>query len=145
MDDLYPAHSIAAGLAALARRWPDARSESGEEPVFVLAAGWRSGSTLLQRALLSHCFVWGEPFGHAGLLERMADPLRTVNKGWPEPHFMYRGGAARPPPRQIHRQPLSLAAAFAECLSRLVRGALCRAGAGRGKGAMGNQGSPPLG
>src|SRR6478752_6779725 len=91
MDDLYPKHSIADGVAVLGKRWPDARSNSGEEPVFVLAAGWRSGSTLLQRALLSHCFVWGEPFGHAGLIERLADPLRAVNNGWPEPHFMYRG------------------------------------------------------
>jgi hypothetical protein len=40
---------------------------------------------------LSHCFIWGEPFGHAGLIERLADPLRVVNARWPEPHFIYRG------------------------------------------------------
>src|SRR5437762_14385522 len=91
MDELYPAQTIAAGLAALSRRWPEVRSSSPEQPVFVLAAGWRSGSTLLQRALLSHCFVWGEPFGHAGLIERLAEPLRAVNAHWPEPHFLYRG------------------------------------------------------
>jgi hypothetical protein len=91
MDDLYPPQTVAAGLAALARRWPDVQSTSREEPVFVLAAGWRSGSTLLQRALLSQCLVWGEPLGHAGLIERLADPLRAVNDHWPEPHFVYRG------------------------------------------------------
>jgi sulfotransferase family protein len=91
MDDLYPPQTIAAGLAALARRWPAVQSTSEQQPVFVLAAGWRSGSTLLQRALMSHCLVWGEPFGHAGLLERLADPLRAVNERWPEPHFVYRG------------------------------------------------------
>jgi hypothetical protein len=91
MDDLYPQHSIAAGLAALTRRWPEVQSESKEEPVFVLAAGWRSGSTLVQRALMSQCLIWGEPLGHAGLIERLADPLRTVSDRWPEPHFVYRG------------------------------------------------------
>src|SRR2546423_11958321 len=91
MDELYPAQTIAAGLAALSRRWPEVRSSSPDEPVFVLAAGWRSGSTLLQRALLSHALVWGEPLGHAGLIERLSDPLRAVNERWPEAHFVYRG------------------------------------------------------
>lgn len=91
IDDLYPSHSIAAGLAALTRRWPDVQSASEDEPVFVLSAGWRSGSTLVQRALMSECLIWGEPLGHAGLIERLADPLRTVSDGWPEPHFVYRG------------------------------------------------------
>src|SRR6476620_9900939 len=91
MNELYPPHTIAAGLAALARRWPDVQSTSTEKPVFVLAAGWRSGSTLVQRALMSQCFVWGEPFGHAGLIERLADPLRAMSDRWPEPHFVYRG------------------------------------------------------
>ena len=91
MDDLYPPETIAAGLAALTRRWPHIQSKSTEKPVFILAAGWRSGSTLVQRALLSECLVWGEPFGHAGLLERLADPLRAFTPRWPEPHFLYTG------------------------------------------------------
>lgn len=91
IDDLYPEHSIAAGLAALVRRWPDVKSSSLEQPVFVLASGWRSGSTLVQRALLSECLIWGEPFGHAGMIERLADPLRAINRDWPEQHFTYRG------------------------------------------------------
>ena len=91
MNDLYPTETIATGLAALARRWPDAKSTSADAPVFVLAAGWRSGSTLVQRALMSKCLVWGEPFGHGGLIERLADPLRALNARWPEPHFVYGG------------------------------------------------------
>ena len=91
MDDLYPPQSIAAGLAAFCRRWPQVVSQSEEEPVFVLSSGWRSGSTLVQRALMSECLIWGEPFGHAGLIERLADPLRAMNDRWPEPHFVYRG------------------------------------------------------
>jgi Sulfotransferase family len=91
MNELYPTETIAAGLAALARRWPEVHSTSNEAPVFVLAAGWRSGSTLAQRALMSKCLVWGEPFGHAGIIEQLADPLRAVNARWPEPHFVYGG------------------------------------------------------
>src|SRR5262245_37805430 len=91
MDKLYPTTTIAAGLGALARRWPAVQSTSDQQPVFVLAAGWRSGSTLVQRALMSQCLVWGEPFGHGGLIERLADPLRAINAQWPEPHFVYRG------------------------------------------------------
>lgn len=92
VDDLYPQESIAAGLAALTRRWPNVVSTSIEEPVFVLASSWRSGSTLVQRALFSQCLIWGEPYGHAAIIERLTDPLRAVNKQWPEPHFVYRGG-----------------------------------------------------
>lgn len=95
IDDLYPPHTIAEGLAALVRRWPQAQSNSRDEPVFVLAAGWRSGSTLVQRALFSQCLVWGEPLGHGGLLEHLADPLRAVTDRWPEPHFLYRGQSAQ--------------------------------------------------
>src|SRR5262245_15727923 len=91
MNELYPTDTIAAGLAALARRWPEAHSFSKDAPVFVLAAGWRSGSTLVQRALMSKCLVWGEPFGHAGLIERLADPPRAGNAHGPEPHFVYGG------------------------------------------------------
>jgi hypothetical protein len=52
------------------------------DPIFVLAAGWRSGSTLVQRLIVSDptVLVWGEPFGDhapirrlAGMLEPFAD------------------------------------------------------------------------
>ncbi|MDX1650763.1 MAG: sulfotransferase, partial [Myxococcota bacterium] len=45
-----------------------------ERPIFVLAGGWRSGSTLLQRLLCSHpeVMVWGESRG-------LLDGLRA---GW---------------------------------------------------------------
>src|SRR5262245_19118910 len=91
MEVLYPTQTIAAGLAALVKRWPNVQSSSPDRPVFVLAAGWRSGSTLVQRALMSQCLIWGEPFGHGGLIEHLTDPLRAVNSFWPQPHFMYKG------------------------------------------------------
>ncbi len=83
--------SIACGLKAWARRWPELRSKSEDDPVFILAAGWRSGSTLLQRMVMPHCLVWGEPYGHSWLVDSLADPLRSLTHDWPEPHFFHRG------------------------------------------------------
>ena len=85
--------SIEAGIEATRRRWP-APGDAGEgddEPVFVLAAGWRSGSTMLQRLVFGPWFVWGEPFGHAGLVEAMAEPIRCLTEGWPEAHHFHQG------------------------------------------------------
>jgi hypothetical protein len=67
------------------------RSTSSERPVFVLAAGWRSGSTLLQRMLMPECFVWGEPYGHACMLQSLADPLRCITEDWPDEEDGVRG------------------------------------------------------
>ena len=55
---------------------------SGSQPVFVVAAGWRSGSTLLQRLVCSsgEVLVWGEPYGRAcpvQALTRSAMALRS--------------------------------------------------------------------
>jgi hypothetical protein len=42
-------------------------------PVFVLSAGWRSGSTALQRLIISGgtAFIWGEPYPTSRLLARL--------------------------------------------------------------------------
>ena len=69
-------------------RWPELNDAAPDDsPVFVLAAGWRSGSTLLQRMLMPECMIWGEPYGHACMLEHLAEPLRCMTNDWPEPHF----------------------------------------------------------
>src|SRR5271154_945713 len=74
-------------IGLIRQRWPEAQSNAPEEPVFVLAAGWRSGSTLLQRMLLHRCLVWGEPYGSSGLLERLSQPLRRFAPNWPGEDF----------------------------------------------------------
>ena len=84
--------SIEDGLLALKRRWPELFSADDEgSPVFVLAAGWRSGSTLLQRLLSERCLIWGEPYGHAWPIPSLADQIRCFTDRWPEPHHFYRG------------------------------------------------------
>jgi hypothetical protein len=54
-------------------------------PLFVLSAGWRSGSTLLQRLLCStgEVLVWGEPYGRAGLIPSLTRSALVLRDQWP--------------------------------------------------------------
>ncbi|MEQ6901066.1 sulfotransferase [Nocardioides sp. YIM 152588] len=69
-------------------------------PVFVISAGWRSGSTAVQRLIVSsgEVFVWGEPFPTARLLPRLqriaaevgvvdGQPDRTIAPSQIGPHM----------------------------------------------------------
>jgi hypothetical protein len=63
---------------------------SDESPVFILSAGWRSGSTLLQRMVMennSSMIIWGEPFAHANIFTNMANQFRSFTKEWPPKDF----------------------------------------------------------
>jgi hypothetical protein len=57
------------------------------EPVFLLATGWRTGSTLLQRILMSdrRLFLWGEPLGRLGILSRLTTAAAGIRNGYPDP------------------------------------------------------------
>jgi glycosyltransferase involved in cell wall biosynthesis len=83
--------SIEAGIRVIRRRWPGIINDCDDDPVFVLAAGWRSGSTMLQRMIMRSCFLWGEPFGHATLIDLLADPIRCFTERWPESHHFHFG------------------------------------------------------
>jgi len=75
--------SLAKAIAGIEARWPALRSPSVQEPVFVLAAGWRSGSTLVQRMMMRECLVWGEPYGRASPIGALAAPLTVFTDQWP--------------------------------------------------------------
>jgi hypothetical protein len=79
------AADIGARLETLRARFPEALGESDEAPVFLLAAGWRSGSTLVQRVLMSggDLMIWGEPFARAGLTTTLMSQLRCFTADWP--------------------------------------------------------------
>jgi hypothetical protein len=49
--------------------------ESEESPIFLMSTGWRAGSTLLQRVLVTdpRLLVWGEPLAEMGLLSRLTE------------------------------------------------------------------------
>jgi hypothetical protein len=46
-----------------------------EQPVFLLSTGWRAGSTLLQRILVtdSRLLLWGEPLGEMTIVSKIAE------------------------------------------------------------------------
>lgn len=81
--DLMRPLSAGAGVDALGARWPEVQSRSKAEPVFLLAAGWRSGSTLLQRSLMSsgEITVWGEPYNN--VLGKMSQLVWGFDEEYP--------------------------------------------------------------
>ena len=57
----------------------------GSEPVFVLAAGWRTGSTLLQRILMTdpQLCLWSEPMGRMAPFPRLTESILAIDGTWP--------------------------------------------------------------
>jgi hypothetical protein len=67
-----------------------ASEPDGNSPIFVLAAGWRSGSTLVQRMLVSshEAIIWGEPYGRSGLIQALTGAACGLTQDWPQQgHF----------------------------------------------------------
>jgi hypothetical protein len=80
------------GLEALADAVPPDGAD-GEAPIFLLSAGWRSGSTLLQRLIMSDrkVLIWGEPYDECGLIQHLAASNRAFRPGWPRADYFYDG------------------------------------------------------
>lgn len=51
--------------------------EDPESPLFLLSTGWRAGSTLLQRILVTdpRLLLWGEPMGEMALVSRLTEMI----------------------------------------------------------------------
>ena len=90
---------IAAGVIELQKSCPADASEDPEEPIFLLSAGWRSGSTLLQRLIMSdpRVLIWGEPYDECGLIQALARSMQPFRPGWPPREYFYDGS----PPNQL--------------------------------------------
>lgn len=91
--EIRESYRLTEALRHIRRRWPDACPQADDEPapVFILAAGWGSGSTLLQRLILSsgEVAVWGEPFDIAVPIQRLSLGIAAVREDWPEePNFV---------------------------------------------------------
>lgn len=81
----------------LARTSVEARA-CAEQPIFLLSAGWRSGSTLLQRMIMEHnegVLIWGEPFDHSNIYDGMLGQFRAFTDQWPMERFFLSHGKER--------------------------------------------------
>jgi hypothetical protein len=60
----------------------DDQQPDDEAPIFLLSTGWRSGSTMLQRILVTdpRLVLWGEPLGDMALVSRVADMLGSISR-----------------------------------------------------------------
>ncbi len=88
--------SLRNGIEIFQRRWPVVRSQSTHAPIVLMASGYRSGSTLVQRMFSRDCLIWGEPYGEGGLLDSAPDLIRRLRDGWPDQGFFHTREDVRP-------------------------------------------------
>ena len=69
-------------IAALHSHASDVTQEKADTdaPIFLLSTGWRAGSTLLQRILVTdpRLFLWGEPMGEMTFVPRITEMLSQL-------------------------------------------------------------------
>ncbi|MBS0305630.1 MAG: sulfotransferase [Proteobacteria bacterium] len=84
---------IALGVRQLQALCPAPTEAADDAPIFLLSAGWRSGSTMLQRLLMSDpgVLVWGEPYDECGLVQALAGCAQGFRPGWPPQDYFYDG------------------------------------------------------
>jgi len=81
--------TIGSGLDIIGNRWLSDEINDDAQPIFILSAGWRSGSTLLQRLIMSDksVLIWGEPYGHANLIQGLSESLTAFTNTWPQDDY----------------------------------------------------------
>ena len=76
----------------ITKRFPLNAVSSANKPVFILSTIWRSGSTALQRVLISDpsIQVWGEPYSNTNLIPMLAQSsMALAAPEWPDNrHFI---------------------------------------------------------
>lgn len=75
---------IVSGIDAARRRFQLPVDDGTVRPAFILSAGWRSGSTLVQRMLTSkNRLMWGEPFAQSAILRNAGAAWAPFSDEWP--------------------------------------------------------------
>lgn len=84
------AADVKARLADIVRRWPEQIGTSDARPIFIFAAGWRSGSTLVQRMLTSvdDIMIWGEAYSRSQLVGTLLKQFRAITMDHPFPYYV---------------------------------------------------------
>jgi hypothetical protein len=87
---------IGPGVRQLQALCPPPADPDDDAPIFLLSAGWRSGSTMLQRLLMSDpgVLIWGEPYDECGLVQALAGCAQAFRPGWPPADYFYDGRPA---------------------------------------------------
>jgi hypothetical protein len=130
-------YGLKTGMRDLVRRCPAPAAGDEDSPIFLFSAGWRSGSTLLQRLIISgtDTLIWGEPYDECGMIQRLAEGLKAFRSDWPPADYFYDGR----PPGELTEQWIAnlfpaledLRAAHRAFLDRLFAAPARRAGATR--------------
>jgi len=83
--------SVPQAIEAIQGRWNPSADSSGETPIFIFASGWRSGSTLLQRLVVSggDALIWGEPWAFCDHVRTLARTLRPLREQDPPEEFFF--------------------------------------------------------
>lgn len=84
---------IVSGTTQLRTLCPADDADDREVPIFLLSAGWRSGSTLLQRLIMSdsQVLIWGEPYDECGIIQVLADSMKAFRPDWPPQEYFHDG------------------------------------------------------
>ena len=82
--------TVEQALLTLRERWGLDSSGDGDDPILIFSAGWRSGSTLLQRLALSgnEALIWGEPYPYCDYIRSMASSLTSFTANTPPDQFI---------------------------------------------------------
>ena len=85
--------SITSGVSELGDLRKNDADSDGDSPIFLLSAGWRAGSTLLQRLIMSDpkVLLWGEPYDECGIIQAMSRTLKAFRSGWPPNDYYFSG------------------------------------------------------
>ncbi len=87
LDDRF--RTPADGVGAFERRWGNPEAID-DDPVFLLASSWRSGSTLTQRLIVESgdIAMWGEPWDHSEPVRVALEMLTPISDAWPRPYYV---------------------------------------------------------
>lgn len=77
-------------IEVLQRLIAETEVDDDEQPIFVLSAGWRSGSTLVQRLLMSdhNTLVWGEVYDRSNIVQNLTKSILPFSESWPPEAYL---------------------------------------------------------
>lgn len=84
-DNIRSLSGYTESIEALKNSLPQHYEFNQDEPIFIFSAGWRSGSTLLQRLICSSndVFMWGELYDKSNIIQKMASSIEPFSASWP--------------------------------------------------------------